>query len=193
MPPLEQCKLSVVGVSDPDEEKRIVRIIKELGGTHSSMVDGDTYCVLMKKVGHQYKAINTHKTPVVELQWLWDCRSYQRKLNFDKYYAKPLIGLVISCTGYETDIKELIVKCVTESGGEFSSRMSRETCTHLITEEVDPSPTSKYAYAKLWNSVQIVTMKWLTDCKKNKSTCMSTSCTFNYNENDEIVTIDQFQ
>ena len=47
--------------------------------------------------------------------------------------------------------------------------MSRETCTHLITEEVDPSPTSKYAYAKLWNSVQIVAMKWLTDCKKLKS------------------------
>ena len=169
MPPLDQCILSIVGVSDPDEEKRIIRIIKELGGTYSPKVQIGTYCVLMKKVGAQHKAIQEYQTPVVELQWLWDCRSYQRKLSFDKYYAKPLIGLNISCTGYEADVKELIMKCITESGGEFSSRMSRETCTHLITEEVDPSPTSKYAYAKLWNSVQIVTMKWLTDCKKLKS------------------------
>jgi twin BRCT domain/BRCA1 C Terminus (BRCT) domain len=166
--PLDKCIICVIGVTVPEELSRISRIISELGGTCSPRVTDEVYCVLVKKVGPQHNAIEAFNTPAIELQWLWDCRSYHRKLSFEQYYAKPFIGLCISCTGYTNDERNLIEKCVTENGGEFSSKMSRETCTHLITEEEDPSSTSKFAYAKLWRTVQIVTMKWLTECKKKK-------------------------
>ena len=168
LPPLTNCIISVIGVSIPDEEKRIIRIIKELGGTFSSIVTDSVFCALTKKLGFQNNAIKEYEIPTIELQWLWDCRAYRRKLPFDQYYAKPFIGLTISCTGYTNDERNLIEDCVIENGGAFSSKMSRETCTHLITEEEDSSPTSKFAYARLWRTVQIVTMKWLTDCKKSK-------------------------
>ena len=171
MLPLEQCKIGVIGVIIPDEEERIIRIIKELGGTYTPAVQSDTYCVLVKKVGPQHGAIQTHNIPAVDLQWLWDCRHYRRKLNFQKYYAKPLIGLVISCTGYTNEERSFIEECIIDNGGAFSSKMIRETCTHLITEDEDKSPTSKYAYAKVWRTVQIVTLKWLTECKLRKCTC----------------------
>ena len=168
--PLDLCKIAVIGVTVRDEEKRLIRIIHELGGIYASDVKADTFCALVKKVGPQHKAIITHKIPAVDLQWLSDCRRSLRNLSFDNYIVKPLIGLVICCTGYTNEERNLIEKCTTENGGEFSSKMNRETCTHLITEEEDPSTTSKYAYAKVWRTVQIVTMKWLTDCKKQKST-----------------------
>ena len=172
MYPLDQCQIGVIGVIIPDEEKRIIRIIKELGGTYISQVKSDTFCVLVKKVGPQHSAIQTHQTPAVDLQWLWDCRSYRRKLAFDKYYAKPLIGLVVCCTGYTNEERSFIEECIVGNGGEFSSKMCRETCTHLITEEEDTNPKSKYAYARVWRTVQIVTLKWLTECKRRKSTSL---------------------
>ena len=166
--PLENCSISVIGVDVSDQEKRIIRIIEELGGTYSPRVTNDVFCVLVKRVGSQHNAIEKYKIACVDLQWLWDCRSYRRRVSFDQYFAKPFIGLSVSCTGYTNEERNHIQNCVIENGGEFSSKMSRETCTHLITEEEDPSPTSKYAYAKLWRTVQIVTMKWLTDCNKQK-------------------------
>ena len=189
--PLENCAISVIGVDIPDQEKRIIRIIEELGGTYSPRVTSEVFCVLVKRVGSQHNAIQTLNIPSVDLQWLWDCRSYRRKVSFDQYYAKPFIGLCVSCTGYTNEERNHIEKLVCENGGNFSSKMSRETCTHLMTEEEDPSPTSKYAYAKLWRTVQIVTMKWLTDCHKQK--CEEQNYCINWNEHNEAKSFEHSQ
>jgi hypothetical protein len=85
--PLENCAVSVIGVDVPDQEKRIIRIIEELGGTYSPRVTNDVFCVLVKRVGSQHNAIQKYKIPCVDLQWLWDCRSYRRRVSFDQYYA----------------------------------------------------------------------------------------------------------
>jgi hypothetical protein len=168
---LHQCKICVLGVTDHDEEKRIIRIIKELGGLYCSQITDDIFCAIIKKAGsHNHKKVQALKIPAVELNWLWDCRSGHIKLPLDRYLIRPFIGLVICCTGYAPEDRELIQRIVTDCGGEFSLGM-RQTCTHLIAEDEDPS--SKYTSAKNWRTVQIVTIQWLRECEKSKSKLIS--------------------
>ena len=150
------------------EERSLTSLIKELGGKLSSELDtGETLCLLVRKVGSdKHKAAQRHNIPAVEVEWLRDCKREKQRLSFDSYSVRPFLGLSISCTGYNAEVRFMIQKTVEENGGEFMATMVKEKCTHLIAEEVGEG---KYAHAKSWGTVHIVTKQWLDDCHRKKT------------------------
>lgn len=53
--------------------------------------------------------------------------------------------LVISCTGYDLDDREIMIKFIQDNDGEYSPKLS-EKCTHLIIELVDIVDSGMYVY-----------------------------------------------
>jgi hypothetical protein len=47
--------------------------------------------------------------------------------------------LVICCTGYDQEDKEIMTKFIQDNDGEYSPKILKETCTHLIIglEDID--------------------------------------------------------
>jgi hypothetical protein len=76
---------------------RLIRIIKALGGTYTSNINSEVFCILVKKVGSpKHNLAKNLKIPLVEIQWLLDCRLKNEKLELEKYMVKCFLGLVMT-------------------------------------------------------------------------------------------------
>ena len=163
---LDSCNISSSGVSSK-EERKIASLVNELGGTYSSDLFSNTFCLLVKRVGTKKQQIAiSSSVPTIEFKWLEDCKSAKKRLEFTNYLVRPFLGLCICCTGYSPEERFIIQKIVEENGGVYSSTLVRDKVTHLIAEEA--SDEGKFAFAKMWGNVHIVTKKWIDDCVSSK-------------------------
>ena len=81
----------------------MIRIIESLGGIYNAKINVDVFCVLVKKVGStKHTQAKSLKIPLVQIQWLHDCRKQNEKLQLEKYMIKCFVGLVTCCIGYVT-------------------------------------------------------------------------------------------
>jgi hypothetical protein len=93
---------------------RLIRIIKEIGGIYTSKINSEVFCILARKVGspRHTQAMNLN-IPVIEIQWLFDCRSKNERLELGKYMIKCFLGLVMSgCVIFYTLLMLLLLKII---------------------------------------------------------------------------------
>jgi hypothetical protein len=93
---------------------RLIRIIKEIGGIYTSKINSEVFCILAKKVGsprhNQAKNLNI---PLIEIRWLFDCRSKNERLELGRYMIKCFLGLVMNgCVIFYTLLMLVLLKII---------------------------------------------------------------------------------
>jgi topoisomerase (DNA) II binding protein 1 len=164
--PLKGCKICVTGVTSK-EENIAAKIIKEMGGTFSTNLSKDIYCLLVKRVGSK-KHITAQNLgiPSLEMEWLFCCKTEFKKLDFDIYKVRPFLGCMITCTQVTPEIRFKLQKLIEENGGKYNPVLDKDSCTHLVAVNKEGE---KYLHAKSWGTVHIVTLSWIEECTLQKS------------------------
>lgn len=80
------------------------------------------------------------------------------------FILKPLEGLVICATGFDSDERDHLQIMCNTLGAEFSLDLTK-MCTHLIAKTASGT---KYEYALKWN-VPVVQKSWLDACSLKSS------------------------
>ena len=62
------------------------------------------------------------------------------------------------------------MQIVADNGGQFSGKMNRSECTHLL---IDTNTGEKYNKAMQWKTVKVVPFNWLLAC--NKKVCFGSN------------------
>ena len=130
---------------------------------------GDAFdvCVAKTTTSMKYDEARQMRKPIVTLDWLRASAKARRLIEMDRYKAPPLMGCVVSITGFtDLTVRSALQKRVEANGGIYSPDLVCDKCTHLIAAKPEGQ---KYEVAKTESErgkslVKIVSEKWLDDC-----------------------------
>lgn len=159
-------KICLTGFVSKMELLKMINIVNRLGGVYAEKVAVDATCMIVNRVGGKdFKLGCQLKLTLVDVQWLHDCLQQNAALKMKNYPVKVFAGLIITCTQLIPEERANLQQIVEENGGTYSSRLVKDTVTHLIAKE---AAGEKFCYAKLWNNVHVVDMKWVEECVRMK-------------------------
>ncbi|CAH2067715.1 unnamed protein product, partial [Thlaspi arvense] len=143
-----------------DEKVKIEELVTSMGGVFVSRGSSDVNFVIVKNVlASKYKwALDTHKKPVVALNWLQQCWIEHRVVPQEPYKIPPFSGLTICVTKIPADERKEMEKRISEYGGRYSAELTKRC--------------DKYKVARKWGHIQIVTRKWFQQSIARK-VCLS--------------------
>lgn len=115
----------------------------------------------------KYKAAIENGVVVIFPSWVDEF--YDKAIQCDihdepdgtKYVIPIFHNCVITCSGFDPGVRLTICNLIENNGGEFTTDMVHQTCTHLI---INSNTGKKYNTARTWGDIKIVTDKWLLKC-----------------------------
>eukprot|EP00871_Galdieria_phlegrea_P004217 jgi/Galph1/4797/GphlegSOOS_G3443.1 len=148
----------------PEQVEQLKSVAHSLGAELISGFHSKVSVLLCRKVSSpKTKAAQRLAIPLVFPDWLFACASSRKLEPFDYFLLKPLQGLSICVTGLSLELRKQVEEVAISLGADYAGDLSRE-CSHLVAAE---PKGLKYEFA-LKNSISVVNVQWIWDCKKHQ-------------------------
>ncbi|CAP23347.2 Protein CBR-MUS-101 [Caenorhabditis briggsae] len=158
---------------DPEEKKDLGEKIAWMNGVFNKTLYHETTHLISGKAEHteKYKSAVKNSIKLMRKEWvehLWQTsQTTMGKFSaigrdaVESYKLRVFEGLEISISSIDGVDRTNLIQLVEEHGGRVSGNMSKNRCSHLIT---DKTSGQKYLKASEWKTVRIVQTRWIRKC-----------------------------
>ncbi|ESO92053.1 hypothetical protein LOTGIDRAFT_233309 [Lottia gigantea] len=161
---MKDLKISCSNI-DKDQRAKIYDKIELMGGSvFRDFTDVVTHLVAGEVGSYKYSVAASLKKDIMSPEWVqavWEKSRYRHVHAsddiFSKYRCPVFKGFNVTVSGLTQSLRLEVKHLIESEGGKFSGEMTKDSCTHLVTNE---PKGRKYAFAVKWK-IHTVTIDWV--------------------------------